>query len=456
MSVLRLVAIIVIVGAVSIAWFVLGASMWVRTEMLDDSLSAEVASLIGPVVLRQTAPYWSTQAGEQASPVETVPPDASTIDVTITHEDRYKGLLWYNRTAVAFSGKFTLSAAAGGAAEETDGFFIFHLPTGITSHDGLAVTLDGEPVALAQRQKQSGDLAIPVKRDVEHVVTVAFTTQGQDMWLYTPAGSGGVRPADRHWDSESPAAAGAEMSELKNFAMTVTMNFTDVDYPKGTQSPSRKRAVDGGFEAGWHYESLFTNQAMGIVMPKRTNAGPIAARMSFFAPVSLIFFFTVLFGVVVLKKIPLHPMHFLFIAAGFFAFHILLAYLADQVNIHAAFWICAAVSVLLVVSYMRLVVGVKFAVTYVALAQLVYLVGFSYAFFWVGKTGLTVTIGAIATLFVLMQATGKLDWAKVFARREAPVAGPRPRGSAPRNDGPPTVPPIMPAIKPPPTKPPMA
>jgi inner membrane protein involved in colicin E2 resistance len=120
---------------------------------------------------------------------------------------------------------------------------------------------------------------------------------------------------------------------------------------------------------------------------------------------------------VVLKDIPLHPMHYLFLAAGFFAFHILLAYLADHVNIHLAFWVSAAVSVLLVVSYLRLVAGVKFAVFYAGAAQLIYLVGFSYAFFWVGMTGLTITIGSIVTLAVLMQVTGRLDWGEVFASR---------------------------------------
>ncbi len=448
MSVLRLFAMMVIFGAVSMAWFVLGTSMWVRTEMLDDSLSAEVASLIGPVVVRQNAPYWSAQTGGRADSADALPPDASEIDVRITHEDRYKGLLWYNRTAVTFSGKYTLSAQAGGVGAKTGGFFIFHLPGGITSHDGLAVTLDGEPVELPQQQKQSGDLAVSVARDVEHVVTVSYSTQGQDVWLYAPGRSNGSGGYHR-WDSDSTVPAGAEMSELKNFSMTVAMNFADVDYPKGTQSPSGKRTLDDGFEGTWQYQSLVTNQAMGVVMPKRTNAGPIAARMSFFAPISLLFFFTVLFGVVVLKKIPLHPMHMLLISAGFFAFHILLAYLADQVNIHAAFWICAVVSVFLVVSYMRLVVGVKFALTYVAVAQLVYLVGFSYAFFWVGKTGLTVTIGAIATLFVLMQATGKLDWSEVFSRRKNHVVPPGPGGAAPGNDDPLSPPPITPGLKPP-------
>lgn len=155
---------------------------------------------------------------------------------------------------------------------------------------------------------------------------------------------------------------------------------------------------------------------MGIAMPQRPNAGPIVARMSFFAPVSLLLFMAVLFVVTILKKIALHPMHYLFIAGGFFAFHILLSYLVDIISIHVAFWIAAAVSVVLVVSYVRLVAGVKFAVSIVALSQLVYLIGFSYSFFWVGRTGLTVTVVAIATLFILMQATGRVDWFNVFRR----------------------------------------
>ena len=50
------------------------------------------------------------------------------------------------------------------------------------------------------------------------------------------------------------------------------------------------------------------------------------------------------------------------------------------------------------------------------MAQLVYLVLFSYAFFFEGYTGLTVTIGAVLTLFVLMQITARVDWGEVFVR----------------------------------------
>jgi VIT1/CCC1 family predicted Fe2+/Mn2+ transporter len=47
-------------------------------------------------------------------------------------------------------------------------------------------------------------------------------------------------------------------------------------------------------------------------------------------------------------------------------------------------------------------------------AQAVFLVLFSYAFFFEGFTGLTITIGAILTLFVLMQMTAHVSWEEVF------------------------------------------
>jgi hypothetical protein len=62
------------------------------------------------------------------------------------------------------------------------------------------------------------------------------------------------------------------------------------------------------------------------------------------------------------------------------------------------------------------VVNTKFAVREAGLAQLVYLVLFSYAFFFEGFTGLAITIGATVTLFVVMQMTGRMRWEEKFAR----------------------------------------
>jgi hypothetical protein len=433
MSAMRFFAIVLIFGAVSVGWWVLGATVHVRTRDLDDSLSAEMASLWGPKVLAQASPYCAPAAGQPRQQPGCVAPAAGTLTADIKHQHRYKGLLWYSTFEVDFRGEYKIAPADAGTGAAA-GAFIFPLPRGAATYHALAVALDGNAVVIHPTDISSGKLAVPLKRDVEHVVTVHYVTGGQDAWVYAP---GEAPQAD--CSGETPAVPPAEsLTELRDFSLTVTTDFAEIDYPRGTLSPKQRAEPTpaGGMQATWTYPNLITRQCIGIAMPRRQNAGPIASRMSFFAPVSLFFFFTVLFAVVVLKRIALHPMHYLFISAGFFAFHVLMAYLADLVNIHGAFWIAAAVSVFLVVSYMRLVAGVKFALTYAAVAQLVYLVGFSYAFFWRGRTGLTVSIAAVATLFVLMQATGRVNWQEVFRRphRAAslpPVPSPSPPAAPP-------------------------
>jgi inner membrane protein involved in colicin E2 resistance len=159
-----------------------------------------------------------------------------------------------------------------------------------------------------------------------------------------------------------------------------------------------------------------TGRHIGMDLPNRVNPGPMAARITYFAPVSLLFFLTVMVILGVLRSQNLHPMNYAFLSSAFFAFHLLLAYLVDHLSIHVSFAIAAAVSIVLVVTYLRLVAGSRFAIARAGLAQMIFLVLFSYAFFFEGFTGLTVTIGAVATLFVLMQATARVDWNTAFAR----------------------------------------
>jgi len=151
-------------------------------------------------------------------------------------------------------------------------------------------------------------------------------------------------------------------------------------------------------------------------MPEKLQPGPLAGQISFFAPVSLFFFFFLMLIITTMRDIDLHPMNYFFLATAFFAFHLLLAYLVDHISIHAAFLICSAVSIFLVISYLRLVVGMRFAAVEAGISQFIYLVLFSYAFFFKGFTGLAITIGSIVTLFVVMQMTGRIKWAEKFAK----------------------------------------
>jgi len=218
---------------------------------------------------------------------------------------------------------------------------------------------------------------------------------------------------------------GDGIAQVHDFALTMHTNFKDIDFADDMLSPTTKESVAGGWLLNWRYSDLVSGFQIGMTMPEKLQPGPLAGEISFFAPVSLFFFFFLMFIITTMRDIDLHPMNYFFLAAAFFAFHLLLAYLVDHISIHAAMLISSLVSIALVVSYLRLVVGIHFALREAGIAQLIYLVLFSYAFFWKGFTGLSITIISILTLFAVMQATGKIRWSDRMARGFVPKI-PRP------------------------------
>jgi inner membrane protein involved in colicin E2 resistance len=210
---------------------------------------------------------------------------------------------------------------------------------------------------------------------------------------------------------------GDGIAQARDFMLTMQTNFQDIDFADDTLSPTSKQLIPGGWQLTWQYSNLVSGFQIGMTMPQKLQPGPMAGEISYAAPVSLFFFFFLMFIITTLRNIDLHPMNYFFLATAFFAFHLLLAYLVDHISIHAAMALASVVSVSLAVSYLRLVVGLRFAALEAGSAQLIYLVLFSYAFFWKGFTGLAITIIAIITLFVVMQVTGKIRWSERFAAR---------------------------------------
>jgi inner membrane protein involved in colicin E2 resistance len=221
---------------------------------------------------------------------------------------------------------------------------------------------------------------------------VSYRSQGLDNWKYS---------------------FGKDVNSVSNFHLAMNTDFHDIDFPDNTLAPTAKRETSSGWELTWDYSNLFSGYAIAMAMPERLQPGPLASEISFFAPVSLFFFFFLIFIITAMRGIHLHPMNYFFLAGAFFAFHLLLAYLVDHLDIHASFVVSSIVSVLLVVTYLRLVVGTTFAIREAALAQVIYLVLFSYAFFFRGLTGLAITIGAILTLFAVMQMTARVRWSQL-------------------------------------------
>ncbi len=205
---------------------------------------------------------------------------------------------------------------------------------------------------------------------------------------------------------------------MRNFELRMRTSFADVDFPVNAISPTEREADGTGTKLAWRYDNLLSGVQIGMLMPQKLNPGPWVSAITFFAPVSLFFFFFLLFIFSSLGPVRIHPMNYFFIGTGFFSFHLLLTYLVDHMPIHGAFILCSVVSLFLVITYMRLVVGNRFAILQVGISQLIYLVVFSYTFFLERFTGLSVTVMCIVTLFIVMQMTGRLDWSKVFASSE--------------------------------------
>ena len=418
MTIPRLAAIILIFLATAAGWFALGVSLVVRTEEHDGKLQKQVAQLWGGVHTQVAPDAWVESRRETVDTVEDrdatsgqvqtrrvprtvvdrvpAPLVSTRADVALHLDHRQKGLLWYDTYEVRFKGEYRFRNPDNEARTLV---VHFAFPSASAIYDDFVFTVNGEAATVAPDLADGARANATVGPGQDIFLVVSYRSRGLGEWLY--------------------AFGKGDVAQVRDFVLTMRTNFADVDFPAGTVSPGEKRADGSGWTLTWRFTHLVTGQRVGLDLPNKINPGPLASRITFFAPVSLLFFFTVMLMLGVTSGESLHPMNYFFLAAAFFAFHLLLAYLVDHVSVHLAFAIAGAVSVALVVSYLRLVTGMRRAITQAGAAQVVFLLLFSYAFFFEGYAGLTITIGAIVTLFALMQTTGRIAWDDVFRARPA-------------------------------------
>lgn len=406
----RIAPIVFILLCTTIAWIILGTAILARTYSYEPSLRGRVVSTWGapheqgaptasyeqrvPKTVRTLEDGKKVVRTEHERIVTPLPLDGSRVDVAFDLEHRQKGLLWYSTYTVDFAGEYAFRNTSDRPQMVT---FTLKLPTAQATYDDLALVVDGVPQAVSTSKAEASG-ATQVAAGKTAVLTVGYRSQGLNSWRYS---------------------LGGDVAQVRQLTLKMATNFKDIDFPENTLSPQEKRETAKGWELVWTYKNLVSGAQIGMIMPEKLQPGPLAGRISFFAPVSLLFFFFLMFLITTLRGIEMHPMNYFFLAGAFFSFHLLLAYLVDHISIHAAFVIASAVSIFLVVSYLRLVAGMRFAAVEAGLTQLVYLVLFSYAFFFKGFTGLAITIGSIVTLFVVMQMTGRIRWAEKFERGPA-------------------------------------
>ena len=103
---------------------------------------------------------------------------------------------------------------------------------------------------------------------------VAYRSRGLGPWTYTFASAG--------------------VAQARDFHLGMTTDFATIDFPAGTLSPTTRTSSGDGYRLAWDFDSLVTGQKIGMDPPNRLNPGPLASRITFFAPVGLLFFVTVM------------------------------------------------------------------------------------------------------------------------------------------------------------------
>jgi hypothetical protein len=413
----KLLAIALIFCCAAVAWFTLGISVVSRTGKMDRALATDVAGLWGGRHAQMAPLVWyettrAVAAEETVAEVPTEPGSArrqvvrrhpvqvasSRLQADLHLDHRRKGLLWFDTYTVDFSAHYRLHMPA-----EVSGplHLRFTFPAEGALYDGFRFLVDGRSIALTEDFSRGVHAELDAVPGSESSVEIAYRSRGVDSWEYRFVEAG--------------------VAQVQDFELLLTADCDDIDFPGGSLSPSSKNRLGDGWQLGWRFDNLVSGQSIAVDLPNRANPGPLAARIIFFAPVSLLFFLTVAVILGMTRQENLHPMHYFFLSAAFFAFHLLLAYLVDHLDIHLSFAIAAAVSLFLVISYLAQVCGVRRALLQAGLAQLIFLLLFSYAFFFEGYTGLTVTVGAVLTLFILMQLTGRVDWDRIFGVESVPA-----------------------------------
>ncbi|MCK9590303.1 MAG: hypothetical protein M0Q93_13210, partial [Terrimicrobiaceae bacterium] len=308
MTVLRLFAILFITACTTVAWFLLGTALNVRTSQSGMSAAQSVPAGGGPPIVQGHPQAWYQSPGTGDGKAW-IRPTGSEVDISLAYEPRQKGLLWYRTFAAGFRGEYAFTNPT--PIPQTI-YVQFSLPSADAGYNEFSFTLNGKPTTANVTGKTPITEAAVVEAGGTATLMVAYKTRGLDRWTYS---------------------FGPE-SRVQNFLLHMGADFEEIDFPAG--SPTERKRSGRGWDLVWSYPDEIGARPVSMDMPKVLNPGPVASRIAFFAPVSLVFFFSVLVVVCLIQKVDLHPMNFFFLAAGCFAFQLLFAYLVDVIPLGIA------------------------------------------------------------------------------------------------------------------------
>src|SRR5215467_1405483 len=222
----RIIAIAFIFICASVAWAILGATIFSRTYDSGAVSSSRVASTWGaPQNQGPPTASFITQITKQADAVENgklikktwtedqtnpIPLESSKVKVDLDLEHRQKGLLWYSTYKVRFNGVYSFRNTS-----DKEQYIIFRLnfPTTQAIYDNLTFLVDGNPVAIAN-ESNAAKTTVKVGASKTSQLEVGYSSQGLNEWRYS-FGSDNV-------------------TQVKDFDLQMNTNFKEIDFPDNT------------------------------------------------------------------------------------------------------------------------------------------------------------------------------------------------------------------------------
>src|SRR5262245_31964906 len=166
------------------AWWILGISIFERTNSSSNKLKGSVVSTWGEQqVATPPVATFEVQKDPRTTIETTVPVESTDAKASVDLAHRQKGLLWYSTYRVAFAGTYGFTNPDDAARDFT---FRLDLPAKRATYDDLVVTLDGAPLVT---ESGAGSVlahaTVPAKQTVQ--LGVRYKSQGLDSWTYKPA-----------------------------------------------------------------------------------------------------------------------------------------------------------------------------------------------------------------------------------------------------------------------------
>lgn len=411
MSVKKLIAVAIIYLFTCAAWMILGVSNLTRTDESFRTLKNEVISLYGDALTINAPEFYSKikKYREKITDGTTVNTEyfekvnyeisKSNVEIDINLDQRKKGNLWFPTFKTKFNGKYEFKINNPSEDRNKKYYLFTTLGSSNSIYDNIQLSINNEDVAnvIPLIRKKEIEIILPQSGIIE--LDISYECTGMENLTYF------ISPNQE------------DISQINDFLLTIKTDFKNYDFPNNMMSPIEKTDMGSGYELTWRFNKSVTGKDIGIIIPNKLNPGAIVSRVTFFAPISLLFFFVVIFVISIILKFDIHPMNYFFLAATFFSFHLMYSYFSDYLNIYVTFAIASVVSLILTVTYLRIFSPNKLSYVFAPLTQFIYLIIFSFSFFFKGMTGVIVTICSVITLFILMQTTAKVNWESVFSKR---------------------------------------